>query len=168
MSGVKNPQTQMPHAELDTVDLCLSLHVNGWSSCTWVVNEICHTSHITHVIGEPYAAFIQALEQIIEGQPKVTFQWYNEPGAELFVLTKTGEWLDVQQKRLEGEDGSPVHDCEVGFTTTERTFLTIGYLQLKKTALLMKDRRFAVGRQGNFPFQQFYEFEVKAREYLGF
>lgn len=161
-------------SSLDTVDLCLSLHANGRSSCTWVINEIHHTSQISHGIGEPYAAFIHALEQLIEGQPHVIFQWYNGPGAEQFSLRKEDDWLRVEQQYV-SDANHPLptrYTIEpretLRFTTTERTFLTIGYLQLKKTALLMKDRQFAEGRYRDFPLREFFDFELRAREYLGF
>lgn len=156
----------MNYKKLDAVDLCLSLRATKWSSCTWVINDKSYSSFISHVIGEPYEVFIQALQRLVEGAPRASFQWYNEPGAERFTLERDGEYMNIVRALVNDDDDA--NSRALTFVTTEHIFLTICYLQLKKTALLMKDPHFAKGRQGNFPFRQFYDFEWQVRAYLGY
>ncbi|WP_400191743.1 hypothetical protein [Hymenobacter sp. B81] len=152
------------YAETDDIDLFLTMHPNGWSTCGICVHRKLYIIRITYVLGDPYYDFMHALMRLINGQQDTSFIWYDEPGGEKITLTKRKTdpemvWVDVQRFN-EGEE-KEITDFKptVSFEIKLRALIIVAYLQLKKTALLLADRNFARVRGSGFPFQKFNEFE---------
>jgi hypothetical protein len=157
--------------ELDDIDFVLTLGKHGWSTGWIFVNDVPHELTITHVFGNPYFDLIQALLGLMEGKEQVSFFWYGEPGGNKIEITRLKSEqhkvrVDVNEFRDSFGDEIKEFEKIIGFEIKLRGLVTLCYLQLKKTFLLMKDREYAEDR-GGFPFDEFKKFEEVAKGFIG-
>jgi len=155
----------------DDIDLFLTLHPHGWSTCWIYVNREKFELIISHVFGDPYLDFIIALSHLINKQNEVTFFWYSEPGGQRIKIKRIKEHQHIINITVAGfhnyfEEEIKDLNKTVEFEIKEKAFLTISYLQLKKIHLLLKDKSYAKERGREFPFREFKQFEIKVKEYL--
>jgi hypothetical protein len=100
----------------------------------------------------------------MSGQKSVSFFWYSEPGGNHIEIARIHSDKHKALVRIQGFSESFGHEINtfeelVSFEISINIFLTIAYLQLKKTFLLLKERDFAKERGNKFPFAKFLEFE---------
>jgi hypothetical protein len=159
--------------QTDDIDILLTLHPHGWSSCFLFVRDKTFEFSITHVFSDPYSDLIQALSNLINGQKDVTFYFFGEPGGQRFEIKKL---MTEQHKVLvsinefsESFDEEPKkYDSTITFEIKLRQLIAIFYLQLQKTYLLLRDKQFSENRANDFPFQEFHKFEKLAKPFLDF
>lgn len=150
------------------LDLLLTLHPHGWSSCWLWVEGKNYELVISHVFGEPWEAFLQALARLMKGQQEASCNWYGEPGGNKwsFQLKKKQLWVQVEQfEEAYWEEPMEVEPL-VSFDLQFSSFLFLVYYQFKKTQQLLQDPAFAAHRNGNFPFAYFKEWEKLVLIYL--
>jgi len=153
------------------IDLMLTLNPHGWSTCFIYVNGKSHELTISHTFGDPIFDFINALSKLIKGQIPTDVFWYGEPGGERISFNRIKDRMDTINIKIDGFNesyGNEIKDYNktLEFNIKINQLLTICYLQLKKTALLLSDKSFNEPRSGIFPFSQFKQFELEVKEYL--
>lgn len=126
---------------------------------------------ISHVFGDPYIDFMDALTKLIKGNNNSTFYWYREPGGEKFEIKRLFEGRDKVCVSITGFNESYEFEIKeykkiVEFEIKLKNLLTVAYFQLKKTFLLLKDKDYAKDRQKDFPFEDFIKFEQIVKEFL--
>lgn len=156
---------------IDDIDLLLTLHPHGWSSCFLLVRDKTFELVITHVFGAPYSDLIQALTDLINGQNNVTLFWYGEPGGhriEINKLTTQQNKVTVSVNEFEGDfdKESKHYSLVTTFDIKLKQLITIFYLQLQKAHFLLRDKQFSDKRAQDFPFQAFHQFEKVAKSFL--
>jgi len=107
----------------------------------------------------------------MNGQVEVEFYWYGEPGGEQITIKRLKERQHKIHISVEGFSESYGEEIKQFVTTTEfectqKAFLTMAYVQLKKIAWLMQDSSYSKSRNGDFPFQLFHEFEMEVKNHL--
>ncbi|MBO9699992.1 MAG: hypothetical protein J7604_07260 [Sporocytophaga sp.] len=157
----------------DDIDFILTMNPHGWSICRIFIGHDSYQITITHVFGNPYYDFIKALSKLIQGQESASFFWYDEPGGEKFELRKIKDrqhTLQVEVLGFKETLGEKIKEFTptVEFEIPLNSFLTIAYLQLKKSFLLMKDKNYITIRRNDFPFEEFIKFEKIIKDYLSF
>lgn len=155
----------------DDFDLSLILHPHGWSTCFIFIEGKQVELTISHVFGDPYHDFIHALKRLMKGEFETQFYWYGEPGGERITINRIKDRQHKIHVTVEGFSesyGDEINqfDTTTEFECTQKAFLTMAYLQLKKIALLMQDSSYSKSRNGDFPFQLFHEFEMEVKSHL--
>ncbi len=155
----------------DEIDFLLTLEPHGWSACRILVNDKVIELTITHVFGDPYWDFMEALSQLIKGERVVTFFWFGEPGGERIEIERLKDRQHFLNIRIDGfyeSFGDEIEDFEptIHFEIKERQFLILSYYQLKKIEVLLSDTSFAKNRGGDFPLKRFKAFESEVINYL--
>ena len=159
-----------PTNDTNNIDLILTLHSHGWSTCKIFNNGSIYEMVISHVFGEPYTDFINSLTKLINGSDKATFFWYREPGGEKIEINRLIDKKEIHIDIFEFREsfGEDIKNFEktLEFEIKLKNFIILAYLQLKKTFLLLKDKDFAKDRQKDFPFNDFIKFEEIVKIYL--
>ena len=155
----------------DDIDLFLTLHPHGWSTCWIYVNDKKVELTVTHVFGDPYYDFMQSLSQLMDNQKETTFFWYGEPGGEKIEMKRIQDRQHMINVKIDGfyeTYGEEIKDFEktIEFEIREKQLITVAYYQLKKNETLLKEKSFASDRGGDFPFRDFILFENKVKNYL--
>jgi hypothetical protein len=155
----------------DDIDFILTLHPHGWSTCRIYARDENVELTITHVFGDPYFDFIKSLSQLIDKQMETTFFWYAEPGGEKIEIKRIKDCQHMVNVRIDGFSesyGEQINDFEktIEFEIKEKQLISLAYYQLKKIETLLKEKSFATNRGGDFPFQDFKQFENKVDIYL--
>lgn len=157
--------------ETNDIDFILTLHPHGWSTCWIVIHGDKYELIISHVFGDPYIDFMEALTKLIKGNNNSTFYWYREPGGEKFEIKRLSDRRDKVCVSITGFNesyGSEIKDYKktVEFEIKLENLLIVAYFQLKKIFLLLKDKDYAKDRQKDFPFEDFIKFEQIVKEFL--
>ena len=157
--------------ETDDIDILLTLHPYGWSTCYIFIEGKKFELTISHVFGDPYFDLITALTDIINNQKEVSFIWYGEPGGEQIEINEIKDRRDKVNVLINGFNesfGEEIKDLEktVGFNIKKKHLITLFFLQMKKIFFLLKDRKYSVNRQNDFPFQEYLKFESLVLMYL--
>lgn len=155
----------------DDIDIFLTLHPHGWSTCWIYVNDKKVELTITHIFGDPYYDFMKSLSQLMDNRKEITFFWYGEPGGEKIFIRRIQDRQHMVNVRIDGfyeTYGEEVKGFEktIEFEIREKQLITIAYYQLKKIDTLLKEKSFASDRVGDFPFRGFVLFENKVKDYL--
>jgi len=155
----------------DDIDLFLTLHEHGWSTCWIYANNKTIELTISHVFGDPYVDFITSLNQLIDKHNETSFIWYGEPGGEKIEIKRIRDRQHMLTVKVDGfceSFGDPIKNYEttITFEIKEKQLITIAYFQLKKIEALLKEKSFAVDRKSDFPFEHFLKFENKVKNYL--
>lgn len=155
----------------DDVDLFLTLHPHGWSTCWIYLEDKKVELTITHVFGYPYFDFMRSLSQLMDKEKETTFYWYGEPGGERLEIKRITDRQDMLNVKIDGFYecyGEQIKDFEetIEFEIKEKSLIIMAYFQLKKINTLLKDKSFAATRESDFPFRGFTQFENKVKIYL--
>jgi hypothetical protein len=155
----------------DDIDFVLTLNPHGWSTCWFFIGNEKYELAISHVFGDPYVDFMNALKKLMKGNDNVTFFWYGEPGGEKIDIIRIPNRRDKVHLAIAGFSesyGAEIKDFSkrAEFEMKFESLLIVAYFQLKKTFLLMKDRSYAKDRQNDFPFNEFALFERVVKEFL--
>lgn len=151
-------------SDTDNIDLILTMHPHGWSTCFIYIDGKAYELAITHIFNDPYEELIHSLISLLKGEKSSEFFWYGEPGGERIEITRLESRHDAVLVDVQGfrEDwGREITSFErtVSFEIKLKALLIIFYMQLKKIFLLLKERNYAKNRRSDFPFQKFIEFE---------
>lgn len=155
----------------DDIDLLLTLNPNGWSTFFLFVKDKTIIFSITHVFGDPYSDLIRALSRLINGEKNASFFWYAEPGGHRIELQK----IMIRQHKViltisefqESFGNEPKEfELKIEFELKLKQLITLFYLQLYKTHVLLRDSEFAKKRKNDFPFLEFHQFEKLATSFL--
>lgn len=151
----------------DDVDFLFTLHGHGWSTARFYVREQVLELSITHIFNDPGAELMQALLALLNGPAKAEVLWYSEPGGSRLTLETTTSHPDKVAVKIQSfykdvlelpkdEDGyEPLATFEIGL----KHLLTLVYLQLRKSFVLLQEKSYAATRQKDFPFAEFHRFE---------
>lgn len=155
----------------DDIDLFLTLHQHGWSTCWIYTNDKKVKLTISHVFGDPYFDFMNSLSQLIDRKNETVFFWYGEPGGERVKIQRIKDRQHIVNVKIDGfhaSFGEDIKDFEetIEFEIKEKQLITIVYYQLKKIDNLLKEKSFATNRAANFPFKDFVRFENLVTDYL--
>ena len=158
--------------ENDNLDLMLMLDRHGWSFFWLMVEDRRIEFPITHVIGDPYADLLRALDGLMDRAEDISFVWYTEPGGywiEIIRVPCLPDNVTVSIYRFEDHiyASREPEEAVIIFETSVLTLVALFYLQLKKTFLLLQNNQFAENRAQYFPFREFMRFEKNALAYLG-
>ena len=150
--------------QTNDLDLLLTLNPNGWSTFVLFIKDKTIDIPITHVFGDPYSDLIQALSSLIEGEKKVSFFWYAEPGGHRIELQKimTRQHkviVSISEFQESFCDDPKEYELIIEFELKLNHLITLFYLQLHKTHVLLRDTEFAKDRMNDFPFREFHQFE---------
>ncbi|MCE3228581.1 MAG: hypothetical protein K0S32_3132 [Bacteroidetes bacterium] len=153
------------------IDILLTLNPHGWSTCYIVKDGKCFELTISHVFGDPYSDLINALTALINNGNEVSFFWYGEPGGEKIEIKRVKDnnhMVNVLVNGFYESYGDLIKDFEltVEFQIKLRQLITLFYLQLRKTFLLLKDKEYSKNRQEDFPFDVYLKFEALVTIYL--
>jgi hypothetical protein len=149
----------------DEIDYIYTLRQHGWSTCILYIDGQKYEIIITHVFGDPIYDFISGLIGLLEGKDEVSFIWYGEPGGNawhikrnrqekhkaIFTIDEFGESYGEEIKEM---------DRVVEFEMKIQQFVLIGYYQMKKLFVLLKEKSYASNRQSEFPFELFKKLET--------
>lgn len=176
---LRNPQQNLyvgkmqikPIQETDDIDLILTLHPHGWSTCCIFIHGDRFELTISHVFGNPYLDFINALTKLIKGNNAASIFWYREPGGERIEIKKLKERTNVVRIKISSFKESYGHEIKeydetVEFEIQLKCFIILSYIQLKKTHLLLKDKNYSTSRRNDFPGVDFIKFEEIVKEYI--
>jgi hypothetical protein len=157
--------------DTDDIDLILTLNPHGWSTCWIFIREDHFVLTISHVFGNPYLDFINALTKLIKGHNTASFFWYREPGGEKIEIKKLKERTNIIRVEILSFKESYGHeireyDQTVEFEIPLINFIILSYLQLKKTYLLLKDKNYSKNRRNDFPYDDFIKFEQIVKEHI--
>ncbi|WP_224994603.1 hypothetical protein [Cesiribacter sp. SM1] len=157
--------------ETDDIDILLTLHPHGWSSCCIYVRDFKYEIIISHVFSDPYFDFIRALSSIINNQDHTDLVWYGEPGGEKIEISRLKDKKDkvaITISSFQESFGEEVKEYKKAavFQMQVRQLILISYYQLKKIFQLLKDSEYSKNRHQDFPFQEYLKFEKLAQEYL--
>jgi len=155
----------------DDIDFVLTLHPHGWSTCTIYVGDKKTELTITHVFGDPYSDFVGSLSKLIDKKTETTFFWYSEPGGSRIEITRIRDRQNVINIKVDSfsesfGDEVKTYERVVDFEIKETAFVILSYFQLKKIKCLLQEPSYAKERQGEFPFREFNDFEIRAKEYI--
>ena len=150
------------------LDLLLTLHPHGWSTCWLWIEEKSYQLVISHVFGEPWEEWMQALARLIKGQQETSCYWYGEPVGHKWNFQLQQQEVEINLEQFQEAHWEEPEELEelVSFQLQFSSFLTLAYYQLKKTAQLLKDPAFAAHRNGDFPFAYFKQWEQEVLAYL--
>ncbi|SIS38174.1 hypothetical protein SAMN05421768_10670 [Chryseobacterium joostei] len=154
--------------QTDDIDILLTLNPHGWSTCFLVDKGKAYEFTITHVFSDPYFDLIQVLTSLINGQKFATLFWYGEPGGHRFEFTTQHDIILVSVDEFGETFDEEPKLCQLMFLfeIKLKQLITIFYLQLQKTRILLLDKNFAENRERDFPFQEFHKFERLVKQFL--
>lgn len=155
----------------DDIDILLTLNPNGWSSCLIIIDNKTYGLDITHVFSDPFLDLIQALSNLVKGANEVAFYFFGEPGGQRININKIQSQQDKVKVTID-EFTEPFfiepknYVDSFAFEIKLKQLVTIFYLQLQKTYLLLRDKQFSKNRAMHFPFQEFIQFEKLIKQFL--
>lgn len=155
----------------DDIDLFLTLHPHGWSTCWIYVDDRKIELTITHVLGDPYVDLMRAVTQLLDKAKETMFFFYGETGGERIGIKRIMDRQHMLNVKVDGfyeTYGEQIKDFEetIEFEIKERSLVTMVYFQLKKIETLLIDKSYASTRGNNFPFNEFRMFEKRIKSYL--
>lgn len=81
----------------DNIDFLYLLHEHKWSTFCLFVNDRSYSFRMTHIFGNPLAAYVQLLTGLAAGETEVKMVWYDEPGGTVWRLfRKKGDDTEIK------------------------------------------------------------------------
>mgnify|MGYP003384616724 CR=1 FL=1 len=150
------------------IDFNCQLGEHGWSEFRFASGDSEAIIRTTHIFSNPLIELLESLVELLKGEKKSTFYWYDEPGSykvefeiepsqhHLVIINitehaSTGEW---------NENDTTIF--EYRFYTKLQLFSACVFGELGKLNELMKVRTYAENRNSEYPYSFIKEFN---REY---
>lgn len=149
----------------DDIDLMYVLSPHGWSTCFLSIDKQIYELGITHVFGDPIRDLIEATTSLLKGVAAAEFTWWDEPGGNRWTLlrnTTQKHWMKIIITEFSSRYGDQIKDEKllVEFEIKISHFATLIYFQMKKLAILLKEKSFEQHRSGEFPYRAFSKLEA--------
>jgi len=146
------------------IDFNYLLGEHGWSEVRVASEKSEALIRTTHIFNNPLADLINALKELLAGEKKSNFYWYDEPGTykvdleidtlqhhlvQIYITehASTGEW---------NENDRTISEYE--FCTKLQLFCACVYGELSKLNELMKVRTYSENRNSEYPYSVVKEF----------
>ena len=128
----------------DDIDLLLTLHPHGWSTCFLFVHGEQRRLTISHVFGDPYANLINAIRQLMDGHTEASYFWYTEPGGHRIIIERMKtqqDFVSVKIDEFNESFGDQINNFKptITFQIKLKALIALVYFQMKKIEALLSD-----------------------------
>lgn len=154
------------------LNITYSLDEHGWSTCIFYIDGKHYELDITHIFPNhpPIECCIEALLSVMKGKKESEFYWYGEPGGQKITLKALDEnYLMWTATNCDHPYENQEDENEIYFQirVSKKILIAFFFYEFKKISILMQEKEYEKHRKGEFPFQLFKVFELKAHHYLG-
>jgi hypothetical protein len=142
------------------IDILYVLGTNRSSTCILYIDGCIHQFFISHILGDPIRDLIEATICILRGIPVAEFIWWAEPGGYRWRLKRNLDRhhrviIRITESAIYPQQSNEEETILVEFEIDTIQFSTLIYYQMKKLAILLKDKNFEHHRAGCFPYPEF-------------
>lgn len=147
------------------VDFLCRLYGTGWSMFVLYLETDQISMLNTHIHNNPIEELITAINKILKGENHCSFNCYQEPGGYLWEINKEKkeEVLTITIKEFNEGWGDEYTNAKLlsEFKVQASQFVVLVYYQMKKLAMLLKEKDYNKLGSSNrdFPFTAFKEME---------